>query len=145
MTDKPTDGTDTSPAKQAIGSERQEAPEQATTGTPLPAPKQVIKQFEQVIAGAIGPARNPLFEKITEGHITTVLENSAKEDERAFEYSTVGRRYKLVYVMIGIAVFFILTVYMMPVDKELYKQLLQGLAVFLGGFGAGYGYRRLQE
>ncbi len=144
MTDKPTDGADTLPTKQVAESEGQESPEQAVPGTPLPTPK-VIKQFEQVIAGAIGPARNPLFEKINEEHIHKALENSAQEDKRAFEYSTAGRRYTMAYVLIGIATFFLLTFYLMPADKELYKQIIQLLLAAGGGFGVGYGYRRLQE
>ena len=85
-----------------------------------------------------------MFEKINEEHIHKALENSAKEDERAFEYSTAGRRYRLAYTVIGLVAFFALTVYMMPVDKELYKQVIQLLVAAGGGFGAGYGVRHLQ-
>ncbi len=141
MPDKPTDGANTLPTKQGTESEGQEASEQAITETPLPAPKQVVKQFEQFIAGAISPSRNPLFEKINEEHIHKALENSAKEDERAFEYSTAGRRYTMAYVLIGITAFFLLTFYMMSADKELYKQVIQLLLAAGGGFGVGYGVR----
>ena len=136
MTDKPTDATDTSLTEPVPESERQEASEQETSE----APQQFIEQsrIEQVIASAIGPARDPVLEKVTEGHITKVIELTG-EDSKA------DRRYKMAYILIGIISFFALTFYMMPVDKELYKQVIQLLVAAGGGFGAGYGYRRLQE
>ena len=51
----------------------------------------------------------------------------------------------MAYILIGITAFFLLTFYMLSVDKELYKQVIQLLVAVGGGFGAGYGYRRLQE
>ena len=141
MPDKPTDGSDTSLTKSPTESEQQEATEQETPGTSLPAPQQFVEQFEQFFAGGIGPVRNPVLEKINEEHIHKALENSAQEDRRAFEYSTAGRRYTMAYVLIGITAFFLLTFYMMSADKELYKQVIQLLLAAGGGFGVGYGVR----
>ena len=145
MPDKPTDGSDTSLTKSPPESEQQEATEQEAPEASLPAPQQVIEQFGQIIAGGISPVHNPVLEKVTGEHIHKALENSDKEDERAFEYSKAGRRYTMAYVLIGITAFFLLTFYMLSVDKELYKQIIQLLVAVGGGFGAGYGYRRLQE
>ena len=126
-------------------SERQEAPAQETPEASPPAPpQQVIEQFEQVI-GAIGPARNPVLEKLTEDHITTLIENGSKNDGRILEDSKAERRYRMAYILIGLLSFGLLTAYILPLDKELYKQVIQLLVAFGGGFGAGYGYRRLQE
>ena len=141
MTDKPTDATDTSLTEPVPESERQEASEQEMSE----APQQFIEQFEQVIAGAIGPARDPVLEKLTEDHITTLIENDSKNDGRIFEDSKADRRYRMAYILIGLLSFGLLTAYMMPIDKELYKQVIQLLIAVGGGFGAGYGYRRLQE
>ena len=138
MPGKPTDSSDTSLTKSPTESEQQEATEQETPGTSLPAPQQFVEQFEQFFAGGIDPVRNPVLEKVTEDHITKVIELTG-EDSKA------DRRYRMAYVLIGIAAFFLLTFYMLSVDKELYKQVVQLLVAVGGGFGAGYGYRRLQE
>ena len=146
MPGKPTDRPDTSLTKPASESERQEAPAQETPEASPPAPpQQFIEQFEQFFASAIGPARNPVFEKLNEDHITTLIENGSKNDGRIFEDSKADRRYKMAYILIGLLSFGLLTAYMMPIDKELYKQVIQLLIAVGGGFGAGYGYRRLQE
>lgn len=132
MADKLTDGPDASLTKPTPEGEQQES-----RGSSLPAPQQVMEQFEQVIAGAIGPARNPVLEKVNEDHITTALE-LAGEDSKA------DRRYRMAYILIGIISFFAFTAYLMPLDKELYKQIVQVLVAAGGGFGAGYGVRYWQ-
>ena len=140
MADKPTDSPDSSLTKPTPEGEQQESPGQEEAS--VPASRQVIEeQFEQVIAGTIGPARNPVLEKLTEDHITTLIENDGRNDERSFEYSKADRRYRLVYVLIVLLSFGLLTFYLAPADKELYKQIVQVLAAFAGGFGAGYGVR----
>ena len=142
MPDKPTDGSDTSLTKSPPESEQQEATEQETPGASLPAPQQFVEQFEQIIAGGIGPVRNPVLEKVTEEHITKVIELTG-EDSKA------DRRYKMAYTVLGaifgLIVFLVLTYHILPLDKELYKQLLQGLAVFVGGLGTGYGVQRWRD
>lgn len=65
--------------------------------------------------------------------------------EDSYEASRADRRYRLAYVVLGISAFFAFTFLVVPVDKELYKQVIQLLVAAGGGFGAGYGYRRLQE
>lgn len=144
MADKPTGGPDTSLAKPAPESEQKKAPGQETPAAPLPAPQQVIEQFEQFFAGGISPVRNPVLEKVNEDHITTALELAGKNDERTFADSKADRRYRMAYILIGIIAFFVLTVYMMPADKELYKQIVQLLIAAGGGFRAGYGVRHWQ-
>lgn len=143
MTDGPTDGPDMAlAASEGLSkSEKQDAPDQDAPA----APQQVIEQFEQFIAGGIGHVRNPVLDKINEEHIATALELAGKNDARTFEYSKAERRYRLAYVLIALAAFFGLTFSLLPVDKELYKQVLQVLGAFGGGFGVGYGVRHWQS
>ena len=143
MTDSPTDGPDTAlAASEGLSkTERQDVPGQDTPA----APQQVIEQFEQFISGGIGHVRNPVLDKINEEHIATALELAGKNDARTFEYSKAERRYRLTYVLIALAAFFALTFYLLPVDKELYKQVVQVLVAFGGGFGVGYGVRHWQS
>ena len=145
MTDKSVEGPDTSLMKSASESESQEAAEREMSEASLPAPQRVIEQFEQVIAGAIGPVRNPVLDKFTSDHITDIIRNDSKNDERDFQDSKANRRYRLAYVLIGLISFFVLTFPLLSIDKELYKQVLQVLAVFAGGFGTGYGVRHWRE
>ena len=86
-----------------------------------------------------------MLDKINEEHIATALELAGKNDARTFEYSKAERRYRLAYVFIALAAFFGLTFSLLPVDKELYKQVLQVLGAFGGGFGVGYGVRHWQS
>ena len=132
MADKLTDGPDASLTKQTSEDEQQKS-----RGSSPPAPQQVIEQFEQVIAGAIGPVRNPVLEKVTEDHITAALE-LAGEDSKA------DRRYRMAYTIVLLIAFGLLTFYMVPADTELYKQIVQLLIAAGGGFGAGYGVRYWQ-
>ena len=146
MTDKSVEGPDTSPMKPASESESQEAAEREMSEASPPVPQRVIEEhIEQVIAGAIGPVRNPVLDKFTSDHITDIIRNDSKNDERDFQDSKANRRYRLAYVLIGLISFFVLTFPLLSIDKELYKQVLQVLAVFAGGFGAGYGIRRWRE
>ena len=143
MPDKLTDGTDTSLTKSAPENEKQEAPEQEMLKDLPPEAQKVVSQL-LFSSRSIGPVQHPLFDKLNEGHITTILELSGKDDERTFEYSKADRRYRMAYVLIGLIAFFVLTFYMMPVDKGLYQQIVQLLIAAGGGFGAGYGVRHWQ-
>lgn len=84
---------------------------------------------------------NPLTEKLTESHIDKMLEMSSKGNERAFEDSKASRRYTLVYVLLAIALFVFLTIYLVDVDQALWLEILKLLAVFVGGFGGGFGVK----
>ena len=88
-----------------------------------------------------GPMPNPLTEKLTESHIDKMLEMSSKGNERAFEDSKASRRYTLVYVLLAIALFVFLTIYLVDVDQALWLEILKLLAVFVGGFGGGFGVK----
>ncbi|MCP4134378.1 MAG: hypothetical protein GY754_25615 [bacterium] len=45
-----------------------------------------------------GPLPSPLMDKVTEEHITKVLEISEKDDERAYESIQTSRKFNLIYV-----------------------------------------------
>ena len=143
MPDKPTDGTDTSLTKSASESEKEEAPEQAMLRDLPPEARKVVSQL-LVSSRSIGPVQHPLFDKLNEDHIATILELSGKDDERTFEDSKADRRYRMAYSVIGLIALGLLTFYMVPADTELYKQVLQLLIAAAGGFGAGYGVRHWQ-
>lgn len=47
----------------------------------------------------------------------------------------------MAYIVIWIVAFFVLTFYMLPIDRDLYKQVVQLLIAVGGGFGVGHGVR----
>lgn len=92
-----------------------------------------------------GPMLNPLTEKINEKHIDKILEISAKDDERSFDDAAQSRKFTLLYVLIFVALFIFLTVFLVGTDKELYKEAIKLFAVFLGGFGGGFGIKSYMD
>ena len=104
-------------------------------------PPEVKQQFLTVSAHRVGPAPNPIAEKLTENHISAILENLSKHAERTFEDSKLSRKYGLIYVLIGVALFTFLTVYLVDIDKDLWKEAVKLFAVFAGGFGGGFGVK----
>nr|VFJ88816.1 MAG: hypothetical protein BECKLFY1418B_GA0070995_101219 [Candidatus Kentron sp. LFY] len=89
----------------------------------------------------VGPAPNPLTEKLNEGHIDKILDLSAKSEERLFQETSQSRRFTLLYALIFAALFIFLTIFLVQADKDLYKEALKLFAVFGGGFGGGFGMK----
>jgi hypothetical protein len=92
-----------------------------------------------------GPIPNPLTEKITEKHIDKILDISAKDDERSFTDAAHSRWFTLAYVAMFLGLFVFLTIFLVGADKELYKEAVKLFAVFLGGFGGGFGVKSYMD
>jgi len=92
-----------------------------------------------------GAMSNPLADKLTEKHIDKILDISAKDDERSFADAAHSRWFTLTYVVLFLALFVFLTVYLVGADKELYKEAVKLFAVFLGGFGGGFGVKSYMD
>jgi len=93
----------------------------------------------------LGPMPNPLTEKLTEQHIDKILEISARDDELSFKDAARSRWFTLIYVIIFVALFIFLTIFLVGADKELYKEAVKLFAVFLGGFGGGFGVKSYMD
>jgi hypothetical protein len=92
-----------------------------------------------------GPMPNPLTSKLTESHIDKILDISAKDDERYFADAKHARWFTLGYVVLFLALFVFLTIFLVGEDKELYKEALKLVAVFVGGFGGGFGVKSYMD
>jgi len=92
-----------------------------------------------------GPEPDPLIDKLTEGHIDKILDISKREDEYSYEDTGQSRKFTLVYVIIFIALFVFLTAFLVGADKDLYKEAIKLFAVFLGGFGGGFGLKSYMD
>lgn len=68
-----------------------------------------------------------------------------KDDERSFKNVTQSRNYNLIYVILFIALFIFVTVFLVGNDTDLYKEIIKIFAIFAGGFGGGYGVKTFMD
>ena len=87
------------------------------------------------------PLNNPITSKISEEHIDKILNISEKEEEYKYKESKSNRYFALVYVILFLAVFVFLTLYLVEEYKDIYIDILKISVAFIGGFGSGYGYK----
>lgn len=86
-----------------------------------------------------GSMPNPIMEKITDKHIDKILDLGEKEENNNFENTKISRRYTMAYVIIAIALFVFLTVFLLKDNRDVYLEILKFAIAIAGGFGSGYG------
>lgn len=91
------------------------------------------------------PAPHPLTDKLNEKHIDKILELSAESEKRSFDETAQSRRFNLIYAVILAALFIFVTIFLVQADRDLYKEILKLFAVFLGGFGGGFGVKTYMD
>ncbi|WP_013325317.1 hypothetical protein [Gloeothece verrucosa] len=106
----------------------------------LPAP------IKRVVQGTLSMQRisspfSPLQNKITESHITKILEITEKDDERAFLDTKEERKYNFWYFVFILAFLVFITVFLVNKDITLYQEILKIIIIFGGGFGSGIGFK----
>ena len=104
-------------------------------------PPDIRKIVSMQVSSISGHRNNPLSAKINESHIDKILDLAGKDDERIHEDVREARKYNLVYVVISLALFVFLTIFLANSNAELYKEILKLFAVFAGGFGGGFGVK----
>lgn len=98
----------------------------------------ITRTFSSIAAQFIAPVANPILEKFTSAHISTILSNSENERIRESEADNSRRKYQFAYyftglvALIGLLVFFTLTD-----NGELIVPLITGALGFFGGLAAG--------
>lgn len=91
------------------------------------------------------PISNPVFSKITEEHISRIIEIGNKEEDNSYKDSQSNKFYNFLYFIVGIALFVFLIVYLGKENKDLFLEVLKiGIAI-VGGFGGGFGYKTYLE
>ena len=88
-----------------------------------------------------GKISNPILKKVTEEHITKILDISEKEDQRTHEDTKALRNLILILVVIFVALFVFLTVFLVGADKDLYRDIIKIFTAFIGGLGGGFGLK----
>ena len=91
----------------------------------------------------VAPVVNPIYEKFTSDHISTIIDNAENERIRESDADKSRRRYQFIYyftgllAIIGLAVFFTLND-----NEELIAAIVTGALGFFGGLAAGRYNRR---
>ena len=103
--------------------------------------------LREIVAGFArsGPAYHPIFEKFQPEHVSQVLTQSHQAEREERQFRREGRWFRLLYVLIGVAVFVFLTWFLLPAHTALYLEILKGLGIFGAGAAGGYGLRAHQE
>ena len=105
-------------------------------------PAEIRREFTGMIMQTMrGSAPHPLIDKFTPEHVTRFLELNEADSNRSFIFASRGRWFQLFYVIAALAFLIFIIVRLMPEHKDLVISIITILAVFAGGFGAGYGYK----
>jgi hypothetical protein len=92
-----------------------------------------------------GPLPNPLIEKLTEEHITKIIDASIQDDDRSYKFATSDRYFTLIYIILGLGIFLTLFFCLINKDIELLKDLLKIILGFITGGLSGYGFKTLKD
>ena len=96
----------------------------------------VVSIIKQSMFSEVMKRGNPISEKITEEHITKLIEKSDNQDVRDREERKSQRNYNLILLIIGLVFLGFLIVYLKE-DKELLYKIIIAIISFVGGFGIG--------
>lgn len=94
---------------------------------------------------SIGPQPNPLISKFNDQHITKMLDQIQSDSIRSYESRKSERRYNVFYFSAVLGALLLVLIHFQSRDPELLNTILQILLGFVGGFGAGYGYKSLRR
>lgn len=111
-------------------------PEEILEAIPAEDRGKVVSIIKQSMFSGVMRRGNPISEKITEEHITKLIEKSDNQDVRDREERKSQRNYNLLLLIIGLVFLGFLIVYLKE-DKELLYKIIIAIISFVGGFGIG--------
>lgn len=93
-----------------------------------------------------GPIPPQIIKKIDKEHIDKALTIAQESNKNEYELakSSINKNFIFSMTIIGVfvCVFIFLTVYLSKGFSDLYKQIIQIIVAFLGGFGAGKAFSK---
>jgi hypothetical protein len=92
-----------------------------------------------------GSFLSPLESKINEKHIDKILDIKGKYEDNIFRDTQSARKFHLIYILVAVALFIFLTLFLVSNDKDLFKEIIKLFIIFVGGFGAGYGIKSYKD
>jgi hypothetical protein len=111
-------------------------PEEILESIPAENRGKVVSIIKQSIFSGVMRRGNPISEKITEEHISKLIEKSDNQDLRDREERKSQRNYNLIIIIIVLLFLVFLIVYLKE-DKELLYKIIIAIISFVGGFGVG--------
>lgn len=109
-------------------------------------PREIQKVFRVASSSSFSRGGgHPLFEKFNDNHIDKFLDYTQKDDDNDYKIRSSNRWFYLGYTMLSLAFFAFLIGYLLPTDKEMFKEVIKLGGVFLGGFGGGFGAKAYIE
>lgn len=111
-----------------------------------PDERKIITKSFQLMMGSFNPSPvTPIIKKLTPEHITRIIDYSENEDKRHYRFANWSRFYFTIYVILAIALFIFLTVYLSKDNTDLYIKIIEVIVIFGGGFGLGVGYKNSRK
>jgi hypothetical protein len=109
-------------------------------------PPEIKKRFLSISKGSFSRSiLSPLESKINEKHIDKILVIKEKYEDNIFSDTQSARKFQLIYILLGVALFVFLTLFLVSNDKDLFKEIIKLFIAFVGGFGAGYGIKSYKD
>lgn len=91
------------------------------------------------------PMQNPVIEKLTPNHISQIIEHNDTQSERYFKSEQSGRRYTLIYVLIGVATLAGFGYMTIPDNSEFFQEIVSSaITLLIGGIG-GWGFSEYRK
>ncbi len=141
----------------APGSERQDSVEewqsieaqdgpgsqQLTVQIPPDAPDDVKRGITSYFGmlSRFGPMPSPLEEKLTNEHVTSIIESTREDTKRGYQERREGRIVMVSLVIGGVIFFGWLVVNLGQSNPDLLLEVVKGVVLFGGGLAGGYGLR----
>ncbi|MDD2285220.1 MAG: hypothetical protein RBR40_14275 [Tenuifilaceae bacterium] len=88
---------------------------------------------------------NPLLSKITESHISKILDLSEKEDDNTYKDAQSSKKYTAFYFLTGVLLFVFLVVFLVERNSSLLMSIIEKIIFIIAGFAGGYGYKAYLE
>jgi hypothetical protein len=134
------------PEKKEAEEKKEDQPESAIEPEVLEKlPPELRKAVEfSMVSGSV-PVFNPIYKKINEKHIDKILDQTESDSQREHQDKQSTKRYTLLYVLIVAALFVFTTIYLVGQDKDLYRDILIKLVIYLGGVGSGIGIKAFRD
>lgn len=111
-------------------------PEEVLEGIPIEDRGKLISMVKQTMISSVSRRSNPIAEKITPEHITTLIDNSSIADKRDREERNSERKYNVILIIIGLIFVSFLVVFLQK-NVNLLITIITAILSFIGGFGFG--------
>jgi len=102
-----------------------------------------VREAVGIMMSVSGPVPNPLLGKITTQHISQLINNQEKENDRRFQTDREERSHNFKIFIVAIGAIIALTVFLVFMkEKDILMNIIAALFGFAGGFGVGRYFKK---